>query len=214
MMAPAIKAQGDSVDQVFADSRETESDVRFLEGLRESRKNFFNELVRRSADQDEHFLAGLRQEPAYQISEFFYLLKAFGVDSETKIRNFATLHNQHMEGLFEGRAKMRRLDLNPDRVRKAMLSDDNLAKVVENYKRGGASFDQSDLSRLVLLLMSQETFRKIVVALARAGFIEREKTHYQSILVRSTGVLEDTYARHLRALHHAVTAPIHPTGET
>ncbi len=214
MTAQAISAPGDDLDRVFADAGETEEDVRFLEGLREARKDFFDELVHRSANQDEHFLAGLRQEPAYQISEFFYLLKAFGVDDEDKIKSFATLHNQHMEGLLEDRAKMRRLGLSPDRVRKAMLSADNLEKVVENYRRGGSSFDQSDLSRLVVLLMSQETFRKIVVALARAGFLEREKTPYQSVLVRSTGVLEDIYGRHLRALRRAVTAPPNPTGET
>lgn len=214
MTAPATRAPDDKLDQVFADGRETEKDVCFLEGLREARKDFFDELVHRSADQDEHFLAGLRQEPAYQISEFFYLLKAFGVDDEAKIKSFANLHNQHMAGLLDDRAKMRRLGLGPDRVRKAMLSEDNLGKVVENYKRGGSSFDQSDLSRLVVLLMSQETCRKIVVALARAGFLEREKTPYQSVLVRSTGVLEDIYARHLRALRHAVTAPADTIGET
>jgi hypothetical protein len=97
-----------------------------------------------------------------------------------------------------------RLGLTPDRIRKGLFAEDSIAKVVENYKGDGSTFDQSDLSRLLVELMSQETCRKIVVALAEAGYLVRWKSPYHSVLVRSPGVLEAIFARHLRTLRRSV----------
>ena len=154
--------------------------------------------------QDRHFVAQLRQEPIYQVAEFFYLLRAFRLDSEEKIHRYAELHNRHLEALQADRAKMRRLGLSPTRIRKGVFSVDNIPKLVENYRTGAAAIDQSDLSRLLIEVMSPETCRKTTVVLTEAGYLERWRSPYQSVLVRSTGELERIFARSLRHVRTAL----------
>ena len=174
-------------------------DIRTCEALHEAKAAFQNALVEGSAVQDRHFVAQLRQEPAYQIAEFFFLLRAFRLDTEEKVRRYAELHNQHLERLGADRAKMRRLGLSPTRVRKGRFSPDSIPKLVENYRTGDGAIDQSDLSRLLIEVMSPETCRKTAVMLTEAGYLERRRSPYQSVLVHSTGALERIFAR---SLHH------------
>ena len=189
-------------------------DIRTCEALHESKAAFQNDLVDGSVNQDRYFVAQLRQEPTYQIAEFFFLLRAFGLDSEEKIRRYAELHNRHLEELQEDRAKMRRLGLSPTRVRKGMFSPESIPKLVENYRSGNGAIDQSDLSRLLIEVMSPETCRKMVVMLTDAGYLERWRSPYQSVLVRSTGALERIFARSLRHVRSALADGGEMLGET
>lgn len=182
----------------FADDGETMRDIRTCEALHEARASFQDALVEGSAVQDRHFVAQLRQESVHQLAEFFFLLRAFRLDSEEKILRYAALHNRHLEGLQADRAKMRRLGLSPTRIGKGMFSPDSIPKLVENYRAGDGAIDQSDLSRLLIEVMSPETCRKTAMALTEAGYLERRRSPYQSVLVRSTGALERIFARHLR----------------
>ena len=188
----------------FAGDEDTMRDVRTCEVLHEARADFHNALVEGSAVKDPHFVAQLRQEPAYQMAEFFYLLRAFGLDGEAKLRRYVDLHNRHLETLQEDRAKMRRLGLSPTRVRKGLFSPANVPKLVENYRTGDAAIDQSDLSRFLIEVMSPETSRKTAVILTEAGYLERRRSPYQSILVRSTGALERLFAHGLRQVRTAL----------
>ena len=147
-----------------------------------------------AAIQDRHFAAQLRQEPVYQMAEFFFLLRAFRLDREDKVRRYAELHNRHLEELQADRTKMRRLGLSPTRVQKGKFSPDSNPKLVENYRSGDGAIDQSDLSRLLIEVMSPETCRKTAVTLTEAGYLERRRSPYQSVLVRSTGALERIFA--------------------
>ena len=90
------------------------------------------------------------------MAEFFFLLRAFRLDGEDKIRRYAELHNQHLETLQADRTKMRRLGLSPTRVQKGRFSRDSIPKLVENYRSGDGAIDQSDLSRLLIEVMSPE----------------------------------------------------------
>ena len=51
------------------------------------------------------------------------------------------------------------------RVRKGLFSPDSIPKLVENYRAGDGAIDQSDLSRLLIEVMSPETCRKTTVVL-------------------------------------------------
>ena len=93
---------------------------------------------------------------------------------------------------------MRRLGLSPTRVQKGRFSRDSIPKLVENYRSGDGAIDQSDLSRLLIEVMSPETCRKTAVTLTGAGYLERRRSPYQSVLVRSTGALERIFAQSLR----------------
>ena len=183
---------------LFTDDGETMRDIRTCEALHEAKVSFQDALVDGSVVQDSHFAAQLRQEPVYQMAEFFFLLRAFQLDDEKKIRHYANLHNRHLEGLGTARAKMRRLGLSPTRVRKGIFSAESILKLVENYRTGDGALDQSDLSRLLIEVMSPETCRKTAVLLTEAGYLERRRSPYQSVLVRSTGVLERIFAQCLR----------------
>jgi len=179
-------------------------DIRICEALHEAKTVFQDALAEGSAIQDRHFVGQLRQEPSYQMAEFFFLLRAFRLDSDEKIRRYAELHNQHLEKLQADRAKMRRLGLSPTRLLKGRFSQDNIPKLVENYRSADAAIDQSDLSRLLIEVMSPETCRKTTVVLTEAGYLERWRSPYQSVLVRSTGALERIFARSLRHVRHTL----------
>jgi len=146
-MAPWLP---EAKSDLFGDEDETMSDIRICEALHEAKVAFQSALVEGSAIHDLHFVGQLRQEPSYQIAEFFYLLRAFGLDSEEKIRRYAELHNRHLEALQADRAKMRRLGLSPTRLRKGVFTAESIPKLVENYRTGGGAIDQSDLARLLI----------------------------------------------------------------
>ena len=188
----------------FASREETMGDVRTCEVLHEARADFYNALVEGSAIRAPHFVAKLRQESVYQMAEFFYLLRAFRLDSEEKIRRYVELHNRHLGALQEDRAKRRRLGLSPTRVHKGLFSQANVPKLIENYRTGDAAIDQSDLSRFLIEVMSPETSRKTAVTLTEAGYLERRRSPYQSVLVRSTEALERIFARGLRRVRTAL----------
>ena len=198
MIAEEEPRSPDAGPDPLADDGETMRDIRTCEALHEARASFQDALVEGSAVQDRHFAAQLRQEPVYQMAEFFFLLRAFRLDGEDKIRRYAELHNRHLEGLQADRTKMRRLGLSPTRVQKGMFSRDSIPKLVENYRSGDGAIDQSDLSRLLIEVVSPETCRKTAVTLTEAGYLERRRSPYQSVLVRSTGTLERIFARSLR----------------
>ncbi len=101
---------------------------------------------------------------------------------------------------------MGRLGLREDRIRNSAFDEESIMKVVVNHAHTPPAFDQSDLARFLVLLMSQESCRTTVVALAKAGFLRRSKSAFQSMLVQSNGTLEAIFSRHLRTLRHAVTA--------
>ena len=200
----------DTEPDPFASDEETMHDIRTCEVLHEARVDFHNALVEGSSVKDPHFVAQLRQDPAYQMAEFFYLLRAFRLDDEEKFRHYVDLHNRHLETLSEDRAKMRRLGLSPTRVRKGLFSQSSIPKLIENYRTGDAAIDQSDLSRFLIEVMSPETSRKTALALTEAGYLERRRSPYQSVLVRSTGALERIFARGLRHVRTALARDASP----
>ena len=206
MIANEAPRPPDAEPDLLTDDGETMRDIRTCETLHEARASFQDALVEGSAIQDRHFAAQLRQEPVYQMAEFFFLLRAFRLDGEEKIRRYAEFHNRHLEALQADRTKMRRLGLSPTRVQKGKFSPDSIPKLVENYRAGEGAIDQSDLSRLLIEVMSPETCRKTAVTLTEAGYLERRRSPYQSVLVRSTGALERIFARSLRHVRSTLVA--------
>ena len=192
----------------FEDDAETMQDIRTCEALHEAKVAFHDALVKSSIVQDRHFVTQLRKEPPYQMAEFFFLLRAFQLDSEEKVRRYAELHSQHLERLQADRAKMHRLAVSPTRLRKGKFSSESILKLVENYRSGDGAIDQSDLSRLLIEVMSPETCRKTAMILTEAGYLERRRSPYQSVLVRSTGALERIFARSLRHVRTSIVADV------
>jgi hypothetical protein len=187
-------------DDVFADTAGLNRDLVLLENLQWSRKEFFDRLCEASDSQDEQVLATLRLEGAYQFAEFFYLLRARRILSEEHIEALAELHNQYIVDLMKDQSKMHRLGLNKERVLDAMFTADTLPRLVQNWRERPGAIDQSNLARFLVAVMSSETCRKIVVAGTSAGFLDRMRTPYGTILVSSKGTLESVFGACIRDL--------------
>jgi hypothetical protein len=82
----------------------------------------------------------------------------------------------------------------------AMFTADTLPRLLQHWGDKPGTLDQSNLARFLAGLMSSETCRKVVVACGQAGFLERERSPYGTMFVRSVGMMERLFAQSLREL--------------
>ena len=183
---------------------EIEADLALLESLRWSKKEFFDRICQESRSQDEKTLSVLRLEPTYQFAEFYYLLRARRIETEDDIQRLADIHNKYIVDLTKDPKKMARLALNSERLLDAMFAADTMRRLGQIWHDRLGTLDQSNLARLLVLVMSTETCRKIAVACANAGFLQREESPYGMMLVRSNGVLEQVFGGCIRDLRHRI----------
>jgi hypothetical protein len=183
---------------------EIEADLALLESLRWSKKEFFDRICQESKNQDEKVLSDLRSEPTYQFAEFYYLLQARKIETEDDIRRLADIHNKYIVELIKDANKMARLGLKSDRLLDAMFPADTMRRLGQIWRERPGTLDQSNLARLLVLVMSTETCRKVAVACAKAGFLQREESPYGMMLVCSNGVLEQVFGGCIRDLRHSI----------
>jgi len=183
---------------------EIEADLALLESLRWSKKEFFDRICQESRSQDEKVLSVLRLEPTYQFAEFYYLLRARRIETEDDIQRLADIHNKYIVDLTKDPKKMARLALNSERLLDAMFAADTMRRLGQIWHDRPGTLDQSNLARLLVLVMSTETCRKIAVACANAGFLQREESPYGMMLVRSNGVLEQVFGGCIRDLRQRI----------
>jgi hypothetical protein len=183
---------------VFADTSQLSADLDMIEVFRWYRMVFAERLATASTSHDEDVLATLRLEATYQLAEFYYVLKARGIQTEEQIRTLAELHNAYIDDLTQDPAKMSRLGLKKERLLSAIFTSDTLPRLVQNWCERPGAFDQSNLARLLAVVMSAETCRRVVVACADAGLLLRERSSYGTVVIVSTGGLEDTLGRCVR----------------
>jgi hypothetical protein len=188
------------VRDIFADPVEVEADLALLESMTWMRKEFAERLCGACREPNEAMLATLRSEPAYQLSEFLYLLRARGIDSVDAVRRLAELHNDYMANLLRDPQKMRRIGITKERLLDSMFTADTMPRLLQNWRDRPGSIDQSNLARLLASIMSSETCRKLVVVLSTAEFLERAKTPYGTVVISSNGFLERLFGECLREL--------------
>ena len=178
--------------------QEIAADLAFLETLRHMRARFQSELLARSQSVDPDVTISLQQDSFYQLAEFLYAFERYGIDSPEKLSRFADLHNRYLIGVRDDRERMRRFGLTPERVDSALFTGQNLQKLLTNFSGTSPAIDQSDLARFLVTVMSTETCRKLVLASEKAGLLERIRSPFGAILVRSTGIIEEIYGTALR----------------
>jgi hypothetical protein len=191
-------------NDVLDDGEELNADLALLENLQLARKSFLNAICDASASQEPNVLLTLRLESTYQLAEFLYLLRAQGIYRANRIETLVDLHNQYIVDVTKDPAKLSRLGLSRDRLLDAMFTADTLPRLLHHWSERPGTLDQSNLARFLVTLMSTETCRKIVVACAAAGFLERERSPYGAMLVRSVGTLERLFAGALRELRCSI----------
>ncbi len=172
------------------EATKVEKDLLYLECLRWMRKAFSDRICDASASRDEKVLSTMRLEATYQMAEFFYSLWARGLKSWEQIEALTKLHNAYIVELTKDATKMERLGLAGDRLLDAMFTADTLPRLLQNWREQPGAIDQSNLARFLATVMSTETCRKVAVACGTAGFLNRERTPYGTILVSSRGDLE------------------------
>jgi hypothetical protein len=198
-----------SDEDVFADGSQLMADLDMVEIFRWYRMVFSERLVNASNSHDEELLATLRLEATYQLAEFYYVLKARGIRTEDQIKMLADLHNGYIADLTRDPAKMARLGLNKDRLLNAMFTADTLPRLLQNWRERPGAFDQSNLARLLAVVMSAETCRKVVVACADVGLLLRERTSYGTMIILSTGALEGILGGCLREARQRIAGLSH-----
>jgi len=177
-----------------------DAELTLLENLRWSRKEFQDRICITSQPGKDSVLEVLRLEATYQFAEFLFLLRARKIEAESDIHRLAELHNQYIVDLMKDPEKMERMSLSRERALEAMFTADTMPRLLQNWREKKGAIDQSNLARLLMSVMSTETCRKVVVACAEAGFVERTRTPYGTMLVQSTGQLEEIFGQVLRDL--------------
>jgi hypothetical protein len=176
-------------------------ELALLENLRWSRKEFVDRVCAGSKSTDAKVLGVLRLEASYQLAEFYFLLKARSIETEADVQRLAELHNQYVVDIIKDPAKMERLGISRERALESMFTADTMPRLLQHWSEKPGAIDQSNLARLLMSVMSTETCRKVVVACAESGFLERKRTPYGTVLVVSNGTLERTFGSCLRDLH-------------
>jgi hypothetical protein len=183
---------------LFGDPDAIDRDLFFLECAGEMRVQFYGRICEKSASQDERTLDVLRLEAAYQLAEFYYSLLARGITTPEQIEVLTKVHNDYIIALTKDRQKMARLGLTSERLLDAMFTADTLPRLLQNWREKPGAIDQSNLARFLATVMSTETCRKVVVACHAAGFVDRERTHYGTMVISSLGVMEEIFGQCLR----------------
>lgn len=193
-----------SIDDYWLNAEAVTADLIVLEELRAARQRFSILMCEKSADKSEDVQELIRAEAMFEFSEFFYLLKARAISEQSEIAMLAEMHNAHIVSLMKDHQKMKRLGLKPDRLLQAIFTADTLPRLLQNWRDKPGAMDQSNLARFLVTLMSAETTRKLIVAGVAAGFLDREKTPYGTLLVSSTGIMETIFGGAIRGLRHNV----------
>jgi hypothetical protein len=186
--------------ETAAKSATWDNELALLENLRWSRKEFVDRVCTASKSAEPKVLGVLRLEASYQLAEFFFLLRARSIETEQDIQRLAELHNQYVVDIMKDPAKMERLGLSRERALESMFTADTMPRLLQHWRESAGAIDQSNLARLLMSVMSTETCRKVVVACADAGFLQRRRTPYGTMLVFSNGTLEAIFGGCLRDL--------------
>ena len=181
-------------------------DVSILEQIRAARIDFSSRVCAASAVDEEKHLAQLRSEPTYLMAEFLYSMKVFGISTSEDVERFVDLHNDYIVSLTRDPAKLKRLGLTQERALAAMFTADTKPRLMQNWSERPGAVDQSNLSRFLFSVMSSETCRKTVIDFEAAGFMCRQRSPYGTVVVWSTGKIEQIFAEMLRDLRHRLRA--------
>lgn len=187
------------------DRSESEKDLAALEHMRRARMNFGVRICEASVSRDDGILEDLRLESMFEFTEFYFAIRVMGFTEPDDIAILARMHNQRIVDLEKNPAAMRQRRLTKERILKGMFTADTLPRLESCWREAPGALDQSNLARLLLPQMSSETTRKLVVASTAAGFLNRRETVFGTMVVVSTGVMEDVFGQCMREMRNAIS---------
>lgn len=187
-----------NVEQGWASAMSKHANIHIFTILRRAKTLFHNKLCQFSKIQDPIFLQKLRSENVFVVAEFFFLLKEFAVIEESdKLSAYIRNHNMELQRLMDTPEECHLLGLGVQRLQRGMFSDLQIEKACGNLALPDGGLDQADIQKLMILLFSAETTRRLLENLEQAGLLERVTTPYQSKIVHSHGHLETFFVEYL-----------------
>jgi len=194
-------------------------DVRFALLLRQARQQFFHRLVKRAPKPEklEELLGeraplkkGFQRDHLCILAEFFFSLRALGLDDPRAILRYVEAHNAEIEREVATNPLCR--DPSADdgltpygrRLRGFEFSEGEMKSIEDSYFDNDDRFclSRSDVSRLMCRLMSPEPVDRVLTALTQAGLLAELKG--KKLLVYSPeGVLEEEFGRYLQDIRTA-----------
>ena len=188
-----------------------EADISLFEEMFSAKVRFFDDMVENREPGSAVAVADLRQETIYEIAQFFYFLKVFGIDSPENLRVFALSHNKNIEDLLENGEDRDKLGVQKTRLQDALFdTDEKLERLEVNCGAGPIKMSQSDLARFLVEHMSSETCRAGVKVLGDAGYLRLSKSPFGAILIRSSGALEEVFAGYIRSFRRVLSEKFPP----
>src|ERR1700722_12748333 len=88
----------DDMDRVTkaSESSKWNAELDLLGSLRWSRREFVDRICAASRSREEKVRSIFRLEASYKLAEFYFLLKARGIEAVTDVQKLADLHNQYV----------------------------------------------------------------------------------------------------------------------
>jgi hypothetical protein len=137
---------------------------------------------------------------AKDVATFFYLLKVNQIDTPDLIVEAALAHNDKIDAIFNDEMYLNILGRTKTQIIGSKFTERGLVKLADNFRSTRRSIDQSDISRFLILQMSQESCRSVIEMFEQAGMLERSKVLSGSTLVMSNGVVETIIEKYLENL--------------
>ncbi len=137
---------------------------------------------------------------AKDVATFFYLLKVNQINTPELIVEAALEHNKRIDAVSDDEMYLNILGRTKTQIIGSKFSERGLVKLADNFRSTRRSIDQSDISRFLVLQMSQESCRSVIELFDHAGMLERSKVLSGSTLVMSNGVVEGIIEDYLENL--------------
>lgn len=174
--------------------------------LRKARTEFHNRLCKASDDPSLQTLQKLRHENTFVFTEFYFLLHSFDlINSPDRLETYIRNHNTQIIDLIENPDRRTLMGLEVPRLKRGLFKDEQIEKAVANIEGKTPGLDQADMQRLMIMLFSPETARRVLTTLEIAGFMQRVETPYRSKIVLSKGVIEKMFSKYLSEVHTAIS---------
>lgn len=180
-------------------SVEIEADISMFEEMFAAKVSFYDEMVGNRDAESAVAIAGLRQETIYEIAQFYYFIKVFGIDSGENLRVFALSHNANIKDLLDNGSDQDRLGISKKRLNDALFDSDVMLDRLETAcGEGPVKMSQSDLARFLVEHMSTETCRAGVKVLSDAGYLRLSKSPFGAVLIQTNGTMEQVFGSYIR----------------
>ncbi len=168
-----------------------------LDIIRRTKAGLLQRFCRESLNKDASVLNQLASPHMYAFAEFFYAIHALGLTGPDDIMVLLDLHNSHVDELAKKQAT-------PQRMSAAMFPETDLLHLEEIWRETPGGFEQSTLARFLAPYMSEDSVYMLVLACEAAGFLIRTATVCNSVVVCSTGLMEEVMTEYLRDMRFAI----------